>query len=132
MVSIWLSRLWEDGQDNRINIYLCSIYKETENMTKGFNELAEKLSLCFQISQGLPDPTILSIVGNSANAIAFLFFGPVPFIRMDTNVSTIQGGAALFGFGYALLLSSSFKRITNITSKLAYEDNANTNIAITS
>ena len=101
-------------------------------MTKGFNELAEKLSLCFQISQGLPEPTILSIVGNSANAIAFLFFGPVPFIRMDTNVSTIQGGAALFGFGYALLLSSSFKRITNITTKLGYEDNAKTNITITS
>ena len=51
---------------------------------------------------------------------------------MDTNVSTIQGGAALFGFGYALLLSSTFKRITNITTKLGYEDNAKTNITITS
>ena len=109
---------------------IASYYKM--KMTKGYNKLAEKLSLCFQICQGLRYPTILSIVGNSANAIAFLFFGPVPFIRADTNVSTIQMVAALFGFGYALLLSSSFKRIANITTKLGYEDNANTNLVITS
>ena len=53
-------------------------------------------------------------------------------MAMDTNVSIIQRVAALFGFGYALLLSSTFKRINNITTKLGYEDNANTNLVITS
>ena len=49
---------------------------------------------------------------------------------MDTGVSTIQGVAVLFGIGYALLVSSTFKRINNITKKLGYEDNANTNLVI--
>ena len=51
---------------------------------------------------------------------------------MDTNVTVIQAAAALFGFGYALLLSSAFTRIKNITMQLGYEENTDTIFAIQS
>ena len=51
---------------------------------------------------------------------------------MHTNTTMIKGMAALFGFGYALLLSSTFKRISIITNKLGYKDDSNTNLVITS
>ena len=51
---------------------------------------------------------------------------------MDTNVPLIQAVAALFGFGYALHFTSNFTRMHIITQKLGYNDNSNTNLAITS
>ena len=51
---------------------------------------------------------------------------------MDTNVSLIQAVAALFGFGYALHLTSNFTRMNIISKRLGYNDNSNTNLAITS
>ena len=43
-------------------------------------------------------------------AIAFLFLGPVPFIPVETKLSIIQGMVGLVGFGYALVMVSSFGR----------------------
>ena len=51
---------------------------------------------------------------------------------MDTTVSLIQAVAALFGFGYALHLTSNFTRMNIISKRLGYNDNSNTNLAITS
>ena len=51
---------------------------------------------------------------------------------MDTNVTAIQAVAPLFGFAYALLLSSTFTRIKTITMQLGYEDNTDTIFTIQS
>ena len=63
-------------------------------------------------------------------AIAFLFLGPVPFIPIQTKLSIIHGMAGLFGFGYALVLVSSFGRAQSTALSLGYSDNLNTYIMI--
>ena len=65
-------------------------------------------------------------------AISFLFFGPIPLILMEVNVSIIQGMLALFEFGYAFLLSSSFARIRLASIELGHKDSTDTNMVITS
>ena len=63
-------------------------------------------------------------------AIAFLFLGPVPFIAIETRLSTIQGMAALVGFAYASIVVSSFGRSQRAALKLGYADDINTYMAI--
>jgi len=63
-------------------------------------------------------------------AIAFLFIGPVPFIAIETKLSTIQGMAALVGFAYASIVVSSFGRSQRAALKLGYADDINTYMAI--
>ena len=63
-------------------------------------------------------------------AMAFLFVGPVPFIPIETKVFTIQGAACIAGFGYALIVVSSFARAHKATMNLGYADDIDTYIAI--
>ena len=63
-------------------------------------------------------------------AIAFLFLGPVPFIPVETQLSIIQGMVGLVGFGYALVMVSSFGRAQSAALSLGYADDLNTYIMI--
>ena len=63
-------------------------------------------------------------------AIAFLFLGPVPFLPVETKLSIIQGMVAMVGFGYALVMVSSFGRAQSAALKLGYADDINTYIMI--
>ena len=63
-------------------------------------------------------------------ALAFLFLGPVPFIQVDTKLSLIQGMVGLVGFGYALVMVSSFGRAQTAALNLGYVDDINTYIMI--
>ena len=63
-------------------------------------------------------------------AIAFLFLGPVPFIPVETKLSIIQGMVGLVGFGYALVMVSSFGRAQTAALNLGYADDINTYIMI--
>ena len=63
-------------------------------------------------------------------ATAFLFLGPVPFIPLETNLSVIQGMVGLVGFGYALVMVSSFGRAQSAALNLGYVDDINTYIMI--
>ena len=73
---------------------------------------------------------MVSIVGNTSMAIAFLFLGPVPFISVETQLSIIQGMVGLVGFGYALVMVSSFGRAQSAALSLGYADDLNTYIMI--
>ena len=73
---------------------------------------------------------MISICGNAAMATAFLFLGPVPFIPLETNLSVIQGMVGLVGFGYALVMVSSFGRAQSAALNLGYVDDINTYIMI--
>ena len=63
-------------------------------------------------------------------ATAFLFLGPVPFILVDTKLSIIQGMVGLVGFGYALVMVSSFGRAQTAALTLGYVDDIHTYIMI--
>ena len=63
-------------------------------------------------------------------ALAFVFLGPVPFIPVDTKLSLIQGMVGLVGFGYALVMVSSFGRAQSAALNLGYVDDINTYIMI--
>jgi len=82
------------------------------------------------ICDRLKYPTMVSIVGNTSMAIAFLFLGPVPFIPVETQLSIIQGMVGLVGFGYALVMVSSFGRAQSAALSLGYADDLNTYIMI--
>ena len=84
----------------------------------------------FKICDKLRYPTMISICGNAAMATAFLFLGPVPFIPLETNLSVIQGMVGLVGFGYALVMVSSFGRAQSAALNLGYVDDINTYIMI--
>ena len=73
---------------------------------------------------------MVSIVGNASMAVAFLFLGPVPFIPVETQLSIIQGMVGLVGFGYALVMVSSFGRAQSAALSLGYADDLNTYIMI--
>ena len=73
---------------------------------------------------------MVSIVGNLSMAIAFVFLGPVPFIPVETQLSVIQGMVAMVGFGYALVMVSSFGRAQSAALNLGYADDLNTYIMI--
>jgi hypothetical protein len=72
----------------------------------------------------------VSICGNALLAITFLFIGPVPFIYLETKLSVIQGMAGLAGFGYALLVVSSFSRSQKAALALGYRNDISTYIVI--
>ena len=73
---------------------------------------------------------MVSICGNASMAMAFIFLGPVPFIPVETKLSIIQGMVALVGFGYALVMVSSFGRAQTAALNLGYADDINTYIMI--
>ena len=89
-----------------------------------------QLYFVFKICDKLKYPTMISICGNAAMATAFLFLGPVPFIPLETNLSVIQGMVGLVGFGYALVMVSSFGRAQSAALNLGYVDDINTYIMI--
>ena len=75
-------------------------------------------------------PTIVSICGNGAMVIAFLYLGPVPFIHLETSLSVIMAMVALVGFGFALVMVSSFGRTQRAALTLCYANDINTSIMI--
>ena len=63
-------------------------------------------------------------------SIAFIFIGPLPFVPVETKLSIIQGMVGLVGFGYALVMVSSFGRAQTAALKLGFADDINTYIMI--
>ena len=86
--------------------------------------------LVLKICDKLRYPTIVSICGNGAMAIAFLYLGPVPFIHLETSLSVIMAMVALVGFGFALVMVSSFGRTQRAALTLCYANDINTSIMI--
>ena len=84
----------------------------------------------FEICDRLRYPSIVSIVGNVAMAAAFLYVGPVPFIPLETSLSVINVMVALVGFGYGLVMVSSFGRSQRAALNLGFADDINTYIMI--
>ena len=69
-------------------------------------------------------------MGNIVLAIALLFFGPVPFIKIAPNTSIIQGMAAVSGLGYSLVMISTFSRAQFGALAKGFEENTETYQAI--
>ena len=86
--------------------------------------------LVLKICDKLRYPTIVSICGNGAMVIAFLYLGPVPFIHLETSLSVIMAMVALVGFGFALVMVSSFGRTQRAALTLCYANDINTSIMI--
>ena len=86
--------------------------------------------LVLKICDKLRYPTIVSICGNNAMVIAFLYLGPVPFIHLETSLSVIMAMVALVGFGFALVMVSSFGRTQRAALTLCYANDINTSIMI--
>ena len=63
-------------------------------------------------------------------ATAFLYVGPVPFISLETSLSVINVMVALVGFGYGLVMVSSFGRSQRAALSLGFADDINTYIMI--
>ena len=84
----------------------------------------------FEICDKLRYPTCVSIIGNVAMATAFLYVGPVPFISLETSLSVINVMVALVGFGYGLVMVSSFGRSQRAALNLGFADDINTYIMI--
>ena len=84
----------------------------------------------FEVCDKLRYPTIVSIIGNVAMAMAFLYVGPVPFIPLETSLSVINAMVALIGFGYGLVMVSSFGRSQRAALNLGFSDDIDTYIMI--
>lgn len=75
-------------------------------------------------------PTLVSILGNLFMAIAFLFIGPVPFIPLSPSVSLIEGMMAVVGFGYAMVMVSTFGRAQSAAIRKGFKDDIDTYLLI--
>ena len=109
-----------------VNIIKNSIYSYLlQNLTMNIY-----IYLVLKICDKLRHPTIVSICGNGAMAIAFLYRGPVPFIHLENSLSVIMAMVALVGFGFALVMVSSFGRTQRAALTLCYANDINTSIMI--
>ena len=90
----------------------------------------KRIFCVFQFVDKLPYPAFVSIVGNLAMAMAFLFIGPVPFIGLVPTVPRIYGMVTLAGFAYALVVVSTFARCQGSAMKLGYKDDVSTYLLI--
>ena len=63
-------------------------------------------------------------------ATSFLYVGPVPIIPLETSLSVINAMVALVGFGYGLVMVSSFGRSQRAALNLGFADDINTYIMI--
>lgn len=75
-------------------------------------------------------PTLVSILGNTCMAVAFLLIGPVPFIDLEPTVPLIQGSIGIAGFGYALVMVSTFGRTQAAALEKGFKDDIETYILI--
>ena len=63
-------------------------------------------------------------------AAAILFFGPAPFCSIQAHTSLIQGIIGLMGFGYALVMISTFSRAQLAALENGFPDDISTYLMI--
>jgi len=75
-------------------------------------------------------PTLVSIIGNAFMVVAFVIMGPAPFINMEPTLLIIQIGISTFGFGYALVVVSTFGRAQSAAIQKGFKDDIETYLLI--
>ena len=82
----------------------------------------------------LQTPGALTAIGNVCLGSAFLLIGPVPFLTSSfhhpTSLSTVIGMVAVFAFGYALVLVSSFNQAEKAAQEIGFKDDIGTYLMI--
>lgn len=71
-------------------------------------------------------PTVMSILGNVFMAVAFLFYGPVPFINVAPSVPIILAMGGLTGIGNGLIMVSTFGRAQSAAIRKGFNDDIDT------
>ena len=84
----------------------------------------------FQLCDKIRYPTMISLIGNCFMATAFLLIGPVPFLPIEPTVPLIQGSVAICGFGYGLVLVSTFGRSQRSAIRNGFNDDMDTYLII--
>ena len=74
--------------------------------------------------------TLLSIIGNTLQAISFLLFGPVPFISWKPNLKLTWGMMVVMGIGDAMVMVSTFCRIHRAAIKFGFKDDIKTHLLV--
>ena len=95
-----------------------------------FDKLLTLLCNALQICDRIKYPTVVSIIGNTCMAVAFFFMGPVPFVNIQTTVPLVQGTIGIVGFGYALVMVSTFGRAQGAALRKGFKDDIDTYLLI--
>ena len=72
----------------------------------------------------------MSIIGNLFLATTFLLIGPIPCLPFIPSVSIIQGTVAISGFGYAMVVVSTFGRSQKAAVGKGYNNDIKTHLII--
>jgi len=75
-------------------------------------------------------PTSVSIIGNACMVVSFIIMGPVPFINIEQTIILIQISITIFGFGYALVVVSTFGRAQSAALQKGFKDDIETYLLI--
>jgi hypothetical protein len=73
---------------------------------------------------------MVSVIGNTFMATAFLLIGPVPFIPINPTVPLIQGSLAIIGLGYGMVMVSTFGRSQRAAIRKGFNDDMDTYLII--
>ena len=73
---------------------------------------------------------MVSLIGNSVMAGAFLFMGPAPFFAIQPATFLIQIMIGIGGFGYALVMISTFTRAQKGALELGYAEDIETYLMV--
>ena len=78
------------------------------------------------IADKISTPTLLSIIGNVGQILAFFIIGPLPFLPIEPNVTLSFLGLALYGFFMGLVYVSSFTRAEKSATENGFPENTRT------
>ena len=107
-----------------VSTSLAEIWKKT-NVHKG-----SYIIYVFQICDKIAYPSIVSVLGNSMMALAFIFIGPLPSLALQPSYGLITGSVALIAFGYANVMVSTFSRAQGAAIRCGFERDIDTYLLI--
>lgn len=62
--------------------------------------------------------------------MAFVFFGPLPWMSLGPDVATMIACGGLVGLGYACIMVSTFSRAQGAATRMGYPKDVNTYLMI--